>query len=89
MALIVQKVALRAMTSIMLCCLEQEECLWQWAQAEQGTISKRNRIFHAVHCNGGCSALRGRMQCTAGAVAVHCVRNGKTDAEIYTPIPDK
>ena len=89
MALIVQKVYFRAMTSIMLCCLEQKECLWQWAQAEQESISKRNRLFHAVHCNGGCSALRGRMQCTAGAVAVHCVRNGKTDAEIYTPIPDK
>ena len=73
----------------MLCCLEQEECLWQWAQAEQGTISKRNRIFHAVHCEDGCSALQERFQCTAMAVAVHCVRNGKTDAEIYTPIPDK
>ena len=77
------------MTSIMLCCLEQEECLWQWAQAEQGTISKRNRIFHAVHCEDGCSALQERFQCTAMAVAVHCVQNGKTDAEIYTPIPDK
>ena len=27
----------------------------------------------AVHCEDGCSALRGRMQCTAGRVAVHCV----------------
>ena len=77
------------MTSIMLCCLEQKDAYGNGAQAEQETISKRNRIFHAVHCNGGCSALRGRLQCTAGAVAVHCVRNGKTDAEIYTPIPDK
>ena len=46
-------------------------------------------MFHAVHCKGGCSALRERLQCTAMAVAVHCVQNGKTDAEIYTPIPDK
>ena len=27
----------------------------------------------AVHCRDGCSALQGQMQCTAGAVAVHCV----------------
>ena len=27
----------------------------------------------AVHCKGGCSALRERLQCTAGRVAVHCV----------------
>ena len=27
----------------------------------------------AVHCRDGCCALQGRMQCTAGAVAVHCV----------------
>ena len=77
------------MASIMLCCLGQKDAYGNGAQAEQGTISKRNRLFHAVHCNGGCSALRGRLQCTAMAVAVHCVRNGKTDAEIYTPIPDK
>ena len=82
MALIVQKVYFRAMTSIMLCCLEQEECLWQWAQAEQGTISKRNRIFHAVHCNGGCSALRERLQCTASEM-------GKTGIVIASPVLDK
>ena len=27
----------------------------------------------AVHYKDGCSALQERMQCTAGAVAVHCV----------------
>ena len=26
----------------------------------------------AVHCGGGCSALRWRLKCTAVAVAVHC-----------------
>ena len=46
------------MASIMLCCLEQKDAYGNEAQAEQGTISKRNRIFHAVHCNGGCIALR-------------------------------
>ena len=60
------------MASIMLCCLEQKDAYGKGAQAEQETISKRNRIFHAVHCNGGCSALRGRMQCTARTDAVHC-----------------
>ena len=30
-------------------------------------------VEDAVHCEDGCSALRGRLQCTAGAVAVHCV----------------
>ena len=40
-------------------------------------------------CEDGCKYLWVQMQCTAMAVAVHCVRNGKTDAEIYTPIPDK
>ena len=73
MALIVQKVYFRAMASIMLCCLEQKYDYGNGAQAEQGTISKRNRLFHAVHCEDGCSALQWRMQCTAGAVAVHCV----------------
>ena len=29
-------------------------------------------LFTAVHCGSGCSALRERLQCTAGAVAVHC-----------------
>ena len=77
------------MASIMLCCLEQKDAYGNGAQAEQETISKRNRIFHAVHCKDGCSALQERLQCTAMAVAVHCVQNGKTDAEIYTPIPDK
>ena len=28
---------------------------------------------NAVHCKDGCSALRRRLQCTAGAVAVRCV----------------
>ena len=77
------------MASIMLCCLEQKDAYGNGAQAEQESISKRNRLFHAVHCNGGCSALQERLQCTAMAVAVHCVRNGKTDTKIYTPIPDK
>ena len=27
----------------------------------------------AVQCKDGCSAVRGRMQCTAGTDAVHCV----------------
>ena len=27
----------------------------------------------AVHCKNGCSAVQGRMQCTAGTDAVHCV----------------
>ena len=30
-------------------------------------------VENAVHCKDGCSALQRRMQCTAGAVAVHCV----------------
>ena len=29
-------------------------------------------VEEAVHCEDGCSALRGRMQCTAGTDAVHC-----------------
>ena len=70
------------MTSKMLCCLEQKDAYGNGTQAEQGTISKRNRIFHAVHCKDGCSALQERLQCTASEM-------GKTDAEIYTPIPDK
>ena len=36
----------------------------------------------AVHCKGGCSALRGRLQCTAS-------ETGKTDTEIAIPILDK
>ena len=73
MALIVQKVYFRAMTNIMLCVLEQKYAYGNGAQAEQETISKRNRLFHAVHCEDGCSALQERLQCTAMAVAVHCV----------------
>ena len=53
---------------------------------------------------GGCSALQGWMQCTAGAVAVHCgggcsalrgrlqctaSEMGKTGTEIVSPILDK
>ena len=34
----------------------------------------------AVHCGNGCSALRERLQCTAGAVAVHCVWEGQKQA---------
>ena len=30
-------------------------------------------VEDAVQCKDGCSALRGRLQCTAEAVAVHCV----------------
>ena len=36
----------------------------------------------AVHCKGGCSALRGRLQCTASEM-------GKTGTEIVSPILDK
>ena len=36
----------------------------------------------AVHCRGGCSALRGRLQCTAS-------ERGKTGTEIASPILDK
>ena len=36
----------------------------------------------AVHCKGGCSALRGRLQCTASEM-------GKTGIEIASPIQDK
>ena len=57
------------MTSIMLCCLEQKNAYGNGTQAEQGTISKRNRIFHAVHCKDGCSALQERLQCTASGMA--------------------
>ena len=37
-----------------------------------GTIASIS-VENAVHCEDGCSALRERLQCTAGAVAVHCV----------------
>ena len=30
-------------------------------------------VEDAGHCEDGCSALQRRLQCTAGAVAVHCV----------------
>ena len=36
----------------------------------------------AVHCKGGCSALRERLQCTASEM-------GKTGIEIASPILDK
>ena len=36
----------------------------------------------AVHCGDGCSALRGRLQCTASEM-------GKTGTEIVSPILDK
>ena len=36
----------------------------------------------AVHCGGGCSALRGRLQCTASEM-------GKTGTETFSPILDK
>ena len=29
-------------------------------------------VEDAVHCKDGCSALQGRMQCTAWTVALHC-----------------
>ena len=35
-----------------------------------------------MHCNGGGSALRGRLQCTASEM-------GKTGTEIVSPILDK
>ena len=53
---------------------------------------------------GGCSALQGWLQCTAGTVAVHCgdgcsalrgrlqctaSEMGKTGTEIVSPIPDR
>ena len=65
MALIVQKVYFRAMTSVMLCCLEQEECLWQWGTSRTGIHFKKESHFPR-------SALQWRMQCTARTVAVHC-----------------
>ena len=36
----------------------------------------------AVHCGDGCSALQGRLQCTASEM-------GKTGTEIVSPILDK
>ena len=33
----------------------------------------RTCVEDAGHCEDGCSALQGWLQCTAGAVAVHCV----------------
>ena len=36
----------------------------------------------AVHCGNGCSALQGRLQCTASEM-------GKTGVEIASPILDK
>ena len=47
----------------------------------------------AVHCKDGCSAVQGRMQCTARADAVHCgsgcsalrLRWTKTGTEIVSP----
>ena len=36
----------------------------------------------AVHCRDGCSALQGRLQCTASEM-------GKTGTEIVSPILDK
>ena len=36
----------------------------------------------AVHCESGCSALRGRLQCTASEM-------GNTGTEIVSPILDK
>ena len=35
-----------------------------------------------MHCRGGCSALRGRLQCTASEM-------GKTGTEIVSPILDR
>ena len=70
------------MTNIMLCVLEQKYAYGNGAQAEQETISKRNRLFHAVHCEDGCSALQERLQCTASEM-------GKTGTEIANPILDK
>ena len=70
------------MTSIMLCCLEQKDAYGNGAQAEQGTISKRNRIFHTVHCEDGCSALQERLQCTASEM-------GKTGIVIASSVLDK
>ncbi len=70
------------MTNIMLCCLEQKDAYGNGAQAEQGTISKRNRIFHAVHCKDGCSALQERLQCTASEM-------GKTGIVIASPVLNK
>ena len=36
----------------------------------------------AVHCRSGCTALQGRLQCTAS-------ETGKRDTEIVSPIQDK
>ena len=38
--------------------------------------------FPAVHCKGGCSALQGRLQCTAS-------ERGKAGTEIVSPILDR
>ena len=42
----------------------------------------RTSVENAVHCEDGCSALRGRLQCTASEM-------GKTGTEIVSPILDK
>ena len=45
----------------------------------EGSVEKHGGRFlneaylRRTYLRGECSALRGRMQCTAGAVAVHCV----------------
>ena len=39
-------------------------------------------VEDAVHCRGGCSALRERLQCTASEM-------GKTGTETFSPILDK
>ena len=40
----------------------------------------------AVHCDGGCSALRGRLQCTAGKVALHCVLDRLINSKMHQSI---
>ena len=43
----------------------------------------------AVHCDGGCSALRGRFQCTAGKVALHCVLDRLINSKMHQSILGK
>ena len=63
------------MASIMLCCLEQEGCLWQWGTSRIGSHFKKESPFPR-------SALQWRMQCTASEM-------GKTGIVIASPVLDK
>ena len=47
-----------------------------------GLLDSWVSVEDAVHCKDGCSALRGRLQCTASEM-------GKTGTEIASPILDR